>query len=205
MATAAAGTVDAFSPTTNSYDPQGTYATAPSGTAGYALGRIKDSSENVWCFSNGGAVARWNQTTATWTSVATRSVFDIDRPFAYDSSRNRVLRCSNGGALYDLSSNASETKPGFSGAAAASVSGPGSMWYCPSRDSFIYTNWQKGFYEINASTFSVGSLTIAGNLGVSVVGDGTSHLYGRFGYAPELTGFYYINSVTDNVWFFKSN
>lgn len=199
------GTVDAFNPNTNDYLAAGTYADAPSNTQGTSQGRIKDASENIWTFQkSSGVVSRWNVADGSWSVIGTRSVYDSARPFAYDSTRNRVLRPSNGGALYDLSSSAAESNPGINGPAAGSVTGTGSLEYCPDRDSYILCTWSHSFYEIDASTFTATSLSIAGTLGASLAGDGTDQLYGRFGYAPELNGFYLVQSVSQNVWFFRT-
>lgn len=198
--------VDAFRVADNDWDAANTFADAP-GIYDNGQCVCKDASENVWMQQNGssGTLARWNQATATWTTIGSRSVHNINAPMAFDSTRNRLVRFDDSfAARFDLSNNAAEAGVTFSGANASAAGNGTSVVYVPDLDAFLFMPWGSStIYRCDAATFSVSVFAVSGTPPPGSAADGTGQLFGRFNIMPELKLIIYVRSVSDNAWVFR--
>jgi len=193
---------------TNTWLPAGTYGDSPVSSYTPATSCTKDAAGNIyWWNETAGALYKITPGSTTMASTpASITGGTYNACIACDTTRNRLVTFCNGDspARYDLNNNYARTGITFSGSTGAA--GTGSYWaYCPERDSFLgirYTGGTPTIYECNANTFAVSTLAVAGTP-PSMASDGVNNLYGRFGYAPNLRGFYLLAQASTNVFFFR--
>jgi hypothetical protein len=200
-------TVDAFNPSTNDYEPAGSYPSLPDGAIyNVAQAICKDAQENVWLQNpSTGDLYRWNRANGTTTAIGRRSVYNLDTAMCHDPVRNRLVRFDTTyGARFDLNNNAAESRVTFSGPQAGKAANRSSVVWCAARGTFLIFRWdENNVYECNPETFEVTTLPVAGTKPPIPINDGQGTLYGRWFYAPELRLCGYIRSVDDNVWVFR--
>lgn len=203
-------TIDAFNLATNDWDTAGTYSTSGIGFQNDNVCRAmcRDAQDNVWMMrTDTGDIHKWTESTATLSTVATRSGYSYGVPWEYDPIRNRIVRFhTSQGARYDTTS-AAETTVTFTGATAGVQRYLTARWN-PDRETFLTMPWQSNapaVYEVDPATFAVSSLSIAGTAPPAASDDGYGWLPGgRFGYLSQFKVMVYVRSYSDNVWFFRT-
>jgi hypothetical protein len=203
------GTVDAFNPATNDYDTAGTYADMPGSFIDAGQPVAQDPATGNCYVQNGGsgALYRWNQSTATWTSIGTNSVFD-DGPMVWDSTRSRLYRLTGSGTLADIDpSTASATTRTITGASSGLFTRLCYAHYVEPLDRILLVlrGTAQTVYQIDPSTWAMTEYAVAGTPPPSASGlqDGVLSYYGRFFHAPDLRLIGILRTVDDNLHVFK--
>jgi hypothetical protein len=201
-------TVDGFNPTTNDYDPAGTYP-SQSGIGIVSAGVAVDAAENVYVHNHAtGVLYRWNCAANNWTNLGNKGVYNYETAMACDTTRNRILRVRNGGipeAVIDLSGGLVLSTVGFLGSLAGSISG-GSLVYDKFADCFWF--WKRGsssLYRIHPVTWAVSVQSVSGSVPDNTYVDGRHMIYGRFGFVPELRGLVFVKDVDSSVYFIRTS
>ena len=200
-------TVDGFNPSTNDWDPAGTYPNVTSFGV-YLGGAIvaHKSTGNVYTFNNW-SIDRWNSSSNTWTSMIPNSiVYGQYAATAVDTRRNRILivgGSNNERSVYDIATNTAQNVT-FTGPNAGMVNGSGNgLVYDPLQDAFLLRTGDAGstIYRINAQTFAVDSMTTSGG---SSVPASTNGVWTRFLYVPQLKGVVYFPAYSGSAWFLRT-
>ncbi len=188
----------------------GTYDDGPIIAYTPATSCTKDAAGNIywWNENNGGIykIAPGSVAMATTAAVTISGTYNIC--LACDTVRNRLVTFNAAveSYSYDLNNNFARTAITFSGANSAAANDSSYWAYCPERDSFLgirYTGGSVVVYECNASTFAVTTLSVSGTA-PAMPSDGNNNCYGRWGYAPQLMGFYLLPDGSSNVSFFRT-
>jgi hypothetical protein len=201
------GTVDAFNPATNDYDTAGTYADMPSSfiEAGQPVAQ-DPATGNCYVQKGGsGALYRWNQSSATWTSIGSGSVFNAG-PMVWDSTRSRLYRLTD--TLVDINpSTGAETTRSLSGASAGLYTRQCYAVYVEALDRILLVlrGTSQTVYQINPATWAMTEYSVAGTPPPSSASlqDGLLSYYGRFFHAPDLRLVGILRTVDDNLYVFK--
>lgn len=212
-------TVDGFNPTTNTWDPAGTWNNVQ---GGYGVVREQNSSY-VW--SQG--LSRWDYNTDTYSAPITiRTNTMIRFPVAHDSKRGQLFTLQIGdGQGYDLSSGIQASRIPVSGNQQFAVTFNNSpaltqfiaeaqtysaMDYDPDNDRFLFYCGQDNasgriyvitpnsgnIWDISILTLGPGSVTP-----VVVPGSGINR---RFSYIPALKGFVMLPTKSSNLYFIRT-
>lgn len=206
----------AFDLTTNDWRPDGTYPNSPSGA--YSTARCKDPRDGTIYYAGSSGLYKRNPSTGVYTLIgpwAENETSVYYRASAVDTLRNRVVffgdayRPSNGGIMFDLTSNA-RTAITFSGTGVSSVVAQSghSAWYDTGLDRFLVkTDTGSTIYSVNPTTFEVSLLSTTG--GSSIL-NAVNGVFNKFVYVPDLRGYFYQPQHTStgvagsNAWFLAS-
>jgi hypothetical protein len=213
-------TVDGFNPTTNTWDPAGTWSDVQ---AGYGMVRERNSS-NVWTQG----LAHWDAATDTYLNpIIIRTNTSIRFPAAHDSKRNQIFTLQigdgqgydlvngiqasripvNGNQQFDVTFNNSAAKTQF----IAESPTYAAMDYDPDNDRFLFysgTDTTAGrIYVITPNSGNVWDISIL-SLGTGSVKPIATHGAGinrRFSYIPALKGFAMLPNGSSNIYFIKTS
>ncbi|MFT3765178.1 MAG: hypothetical protein QM820_06635 [Minicystis sp.] len=214
-------TVDAFNLTTNEWDPEGTWASVPSG-GGYGAVRVR-ATEDVFTYG----LRKWTAKDQTWSQPFTTLTNDSVRwPIAHDAKRDQLFALQWGdGQGYDAPKVNASRFP-LSGAAQISVKIGDSaaytqfqadaptyaaMDYDPDNDRFLFYCGQGAgagrvyvvtpnatdTWDMSILALGPGSITPA-----EVPGSGVNN---RFRYVPALKGFVLLANHTANLYFLRTS
>jgi len=170
--------MDRFNLATNTWDPQGTWASQPS-VSGDSTGMSScvDNSGNIYMAltnASGDRIMKWTPTPGTyhpgtWSVFATTQFASTwsnkEKALVYDPTRNRIIYFGSSGyaAYWNLATGA-KTAITFIGPSAGSA--PGKTWsnYCIERDSFFgyVAGTSTTILECRASDFYVSTVSITG-------------------------------------------
>ena len=199
---------DSFNLSNNSWDAKGTVPEPGAdfyNQLGWTWVEVK-STGDVYGVGNF-RLRRWRQATNSWTTMVTGGPNGQYTASAHDSSRNRILFV--GGEVgdhhvYDIGSN-TMTAITLSGPNASNVINGKQMGmvYVPALDAYLVRDTGAGgtIYRINASTWSVDTLTTSAGGGIPATDNG---VWRRFLYVPGLKGIIYLPTYTGNVWFLRT-
>ena len=203
--------VDGFDVSAGDWDAAGTYRSLPSSAGAQGCSYVgRKSTGDVFVFCNW-SVERWSNASNTWTKLLSNStVYGQASAVAYDTQRNRILLLggtNNDRGVYDVAANrmtaVSLTGSGAAGVWPAVASG-GGMVYDPLLDAYLVRPASSGatVYVINASTFSVSTMSITGGASIP---SSTNGVWTRFLYVPQLKGVVYFPSFSGGAWFLRTN
>jgi hypothetical protein len=206
--------VDAFSLGSNAFDASGTYADLP-GTLPNAVSytSARDPATGnvyvVWPYGSEQRLARWNQSTATWTELA-QPGYLIDgyyMPMAVDTTRNRLVVFESNNfdvaEIFNIGtgawiSNVSMTNP---------VPAQSAVEYVEALDAFISREDAAGgaLYSYHPTTFARTTISTTGGGSIpqaqkNVGGGGP---FSRFRYFPLLGIAAYMPTAAGNCWAIK--
>lgn len=201
--------LDAFDPSTNDYLPAGRLPGYP-GIANYATGIAKDAEGNVYVhILRTGELVRWNQSSNTWTSFGMRGKYQYETPYAIDTRRGHMFRLSNGkvpAAYFDLAHGAAKVDVIVKGQAADQAGGSGQLVYDSGADVFWF--WKRGdsrLYRIHPETWEATVQPTSGVEPNNARVTSIHNTYGRFNYAPELSGLVFMRDEATNVYFIRTS
>lgn len=206
--------VDAFSLTSNDWDPAGTWEGGM--PAGGNIGRPyaqHETTDDAYTFF-GGAFRKWTASTAMWSTLAARPNYagnDVvtESPSAVDTVRQRVLFTRNAyrvmqrqGLVVTFSGTSMASDVTFTGPSAASAIQQQAGLEFLARDDAYYLKTSTGgaVTRINADTFEA---TVQPTTGPPPP-DAVNGVYNRWRYLPLLRGFMYLPSGSSNFWFLAS-
>lgn len=199
--------VDGFSLDTNAWLQKKTYADGPTPN-GAANSSCKDSQGNIYLWEEGaGRIWKLPAGSTKMNDIGislASGIYNYD--LKYDSKNNRIVVFGPDPCTLDLSNNFTKKNISFTGVTSAGTSS--SSWtYCPDLNSFIGIRFSNNatIYICNANTFDIQILDVKGAKPSNLPDDGVNNWFGRFGYAPELKGIYFLPSADHNVWFFKTS
>jgi hypothetical protein len=201
---------DGFNLATNTWLAAGTYSDCPQTSYTAASSCTKDAAGNIYWWDEifqGLYKITPGQTSMTLTAASMpASTYNVC--IACDTLRNRLVTFNSlaDSYWYDLNNNYARTSITFSGAQSGAARDSGYWAYCPERDSFLGVRYVSGaavIYECNASTYSVSTLSLSGTA-PTMAADGVNNVYGRWGYASRLRGFYLLAQASSNVYFFRT-
>lgn len=194
--------VDAFNAATNDYDAANTYTATPFSQT-FAAGFVKVGLDVYAQMTSDGRWYRWNASNQSWTTLASRSPYNGDSPFAYDSSRGRILRAGSHPAWFDVNNSLAETTVTFSGANASSTAQESTMIYVPDIDRYLLMRiGNSTVYQIHPTDFTVTTYSLTGTA-PTIPSSGIGLLYGRLMYVPAIKCVAVVATVNQNVKLFR--
>jgi hypothetical protein len=200
-------TVDGWNPTTQQWDPAGTYPDAPSFMGPVEHVFCQDhSTGNVYAAQNYN-VSRWNQATNTWTSLISNASGRDMRAgsMAFDHTRGRMLclaGAENSNHFFNTSNN-TYTASGMTGSIPTNMS-KCSTEYIEAIDSYFCKNYQSGgrYWLINAGTMVSTEFNPSSGSGIALAIVDNEN-WNRALYVPALGGIVYTPNYTSSVWFLR--
>jgi len=199
--------IDAFSLDSNTWLPAKTYADGPP-AQNTANSSCKDAAGNVYLWHESSGIL-WKLPAGATRGADTGAkvpgaIYNFD--LKCDTLRNRIVIFCPTPCSLDVGNNFARTNVSFGGSSAGAGTRSASWAYCPERDSFIGIMFGTSptIFECNASTLAINTLPVAGAPPSGLPSDGNNNYFGRFGYAPELRGFYFLPDAAHNVWFFRT-
>ncbi|MGQ0828010.1 MAG: T9SS type A sorting domain-containing protein [Bacteroidota bacterium] len=212
-------TVDGFNPTTNTWDPAGTWSNVQGG-----FGAVRESNSSV-VWTQG--LNRWDPNTDTYsTPITSRTNTAIRFPVAHDTKRGQLFTLQIGdGQGYSLNLGLQSSRIPLSGNQQLNVTFNNSpaltqfladsptysaMDYDPENDRFLFycgqgtgtgriyviTPNSGNVWDISILTLGPGSVTP-----VVVPGSGINR---RFSYVPALKGFVMLPRQSSNLYFIRT-
>ncbi|MGQ0828011.1 MAG: T9SS type A sorting domain-containing protein [Bacteroidota bacterium] len=212
-------TVDGFNPTTNTWDPAGTWSNVQGG-----FGAVRESNSSVVWTQD---LKRWDPNTDTYsTPITIRTNTFIMFPVAHDTKRGQLFTLQIGdGQGYDLSSGIQASRIPITGNQQFAITFNNStaktqfeaeaqtysaMDYDPDNDRFLFycgqDNASGRIYVITPNSGNVWDISIL-QLGpgsitpVVVPGSGINR---RFSYIPALKGFVMLPQQSSNLCFIRT-
>lgn len=180
---------------------------------------VKDPRTEDVYVATGHAIHRWNRSDGSFTPIGRRYAWGIDQAIAgVDVARDRLLVIGVWSDPARITAHVVRLADGVAtpvtlgGPHAADLSGPrrlavsGFDW-CPTLARFVLLPDDGHSYTVDPATLEVERLAVTGRpppRNSRYAHDYGSGIYGRFRYVPELGGFVYLASWTEDLWFLKT-
>lgn len=164
---------------------------------------------HAWVQSNAGScyISEYDPVNNTWTQRSSSlGCYDYYTTMAIDPVRRRLVVVGSGNlSIWDISQSGNIQQVSQStvgGSAIINAQSPGFV-YDPSADKFVAWNGGTDVYTLNMDTFIWTPVTLAATNNTIPTAANSAGTYGRFRYIPSKNAYIVVNSVDQDVYFYK--